>query len=91
VLFYLPEKLEPVPYRLFRFFPDAAGVQQYQVGLFIVTGSAKSIVIQNRSHDLAVREVHLAAVAFDVEFPPVAARFHDPCFHLDGKDKQKRN
>ena len=83
-------RLEPVPDSLFGLFPDAAGIEQHQVCLLIVPGGAKSVIIQNGCHDLAVREVHLATIAFDIEFLPVVPaihvgrgkRFTLPCFIL---------
>ena len=88
VSLHLPEQVETVPDGLFRLFPDAAGIEEYEVRLFIVSGRAKAIIIKNGCYDLAVREVHRATVTFDIEFLPLVPAINGqrgkgftlPCF-----------
>ena len=47
--------------------PDAAGVQQHQVGLFGALDRGIAVLRQDARHDLTVADVHLATVAFDVD------------------------
>ena len=54
---------------LFGVVSDGAGVEQHQVGVVGVTGGLIPCIGQDAGHDFAVAEIHLTAVALQVQFP----------------------
>ncbi len=51
---------------------DGAGIENDFVGLIEISASLEAIFLEDSGNYLAVREVHLTAVAFNVQFPGVA-------------------
>ena len=70
-------------------FYGQSGVDEDQVTFFHIAGRRKTSLAQNARHDLAVREVHLAAITFDIEFSQTRRRtefglFFEKCRALLG-------
>ena len=61
------QPVDAVQHRLLGLVPDAARVQQHQVGLLGPVRRGIAFLRQDARDDLAVAEVHLAAVALDID------------------------
>ncbi len=67
---------QALAYGFFRFFANRTGIDQDQIRRFHVARSAKAYLRQNGRHDLAITEIHLTAVAFDVKLLPARRIVH---------------
>ena len=65
-LLLLTEYVEPAQHALFRIVPHRAGVDQDQVGTVHLRTADIARLLQEREHHLAVVDVHLAAVGFNI-------------------------
>jgi len=68
VLFLHRLKLfQALAHREFCFFSDGTGIDQNQISGFQLVCGPKTFLGQNRRYDLAVRKIHLAAVALNIK------------------------
>ena len=65
---------QAVAHPLLRIVPDGAGVQQHQICVVRFPGRLEARVGQDARHDFTVAEIHLTAVALEVQFSPRCAR-----------------
>ena len=60
--------MQPLPYALFGVITDGAGIHKDDISLFKGGDRIKSLAGHDRGNDLAVREIHLTTIGFDIYF-----------------------
>lgn len=68
--------LQAISYPLLRIIADGTGIQQDQIGFLELACQAKTVLVEDGSHDLAVTKVHLATITFQVEQTAGSCLFH---------------
>ncbi len=82
LMFFYSLKLgEALAHGLLGFFPDGAGVDKDEVGIFGSPGGAKAVVHKNGSHHFAVGKVHGTAIALNIKMFFIRVHF----LHKGGK------
>jgi len=57
-----------MPDCLFRFITNGTCIKKNYVSLIYIGGCIETTFLKNRSNDFTVREIHLTAVTFNIEF-----------------------
>ena len=84
-LFVALEMNQAPSHTLLRIVSDGTSVQQHQVGIVGVPCRLVAGIRQDAGHNFTVAEIHLAAVALQVQFSSCGARsFHNCCLSLTG-------
>jgi hypothetical protein len=66
---------QSIPHGLFCLLANRAGIEENQIGLLYIGSCVEAILSKNRRDNLAIREVHLAAITLDVKLPAIAKAF----------------
>ena len=75
--------MQPLPYALFGVITDGAGIHKDDISLFKGGDRIKSLAGHDRGNDLAVREIHLTTIGFDIYFFIFS---HEPVLPFESKD-----
>ena len=61
------ELCQPVSYCQLCFLTNGTGIQKNDIRIVVVGSCVKTMVLQNRRNNFTIREIHLTAIAFDIE------------------------